>query len=87
MRLFAIGAAAQLPHDGETFVARAGDGKIVGELQEAFEKPAFAVIAVVRHHRFGVRCARADQPKPGRGRSGEHMAAGRHGGLLTLRIA
>ena len=66
MRFLAIGATAQLPHDGEA-LARVGRAlQIVRELKEALQKPRLAVKAVVGQHGCGTRrSCKAQRRQPG----------------------
>src|SRR5262249_52947152 len=67
MRLLAIGAAAQLPHDGEALALLGAGREIVGQLEEAFEKPGLALDAVVGQDGLRPRaaCAECDQSAGG----------------------
>src|SRR5664280_2871633 len=53
MRLLAIGAAFQLPHDREALALLVRGFEIVGEFEEAFQEPWLLVEPVVGQHRFG----------------------------------
>src|ERR1039458_3911919 len=55
MRLLAIGAAFQLPHDREALALPVRGFEIVGEFEEAFQEPGLHVEPVVGQHRLGAR--------------------------------
>ena len=55
VHLLAIGAAAQLPHDGEALALRGGRFEVVAELEQALEKPGLVIEAVVAQGRRGDR--------------------------------
>ena len=55
MRLLAIGAAFQLPHDRKALAFLVRAFQIVGEFEEAFQEPWLLVEPVVGQHRRGAR--------------------------------
>src|SRR6185437_7513816 len=58
MRLLAIRATLQLPHDGETLALLVGRLQVVGKIEKAFKKPRLPVETVGGQHRLGAsaRC-------------------------------
>src|ERR1019366_8483969 len=55
MRLLAIGAAFELPHDDEALALFVRGFEIVGEFEEAFQEPGLLVQPVVGQHRLAAR--------------------------------
>ena len=61
MRLLAIGAALELPHDDETLALPVRGFQIVGEFEEAFQEPRLLVEPVVSQHRLAARTPKQRQ--------------------------
>jgi glutamine amidotransferase len=74
MRFLTVGAAAQLPHDGETLGHRGRALQVVTKLEEAFEEPRLPVEPVIGQGRAGARRRREAH----RRHSADHCAPRQH---------
>src|SRR5262249_18931042 len=75
MGLATVGAAAQLPDHGKMLAVLARRREVLGQFEEAFDEPRFAIEAVIGHHRFGARARSGGQDRAGRQ---QHMASREH---------